>query len=73
MERVWKGAKALLHHLVLSHARSFGFHSITSVCIAVFDVGEAERSSAVLVSSEFCCEVSSENEKGGYRRDVAYQ
>jgi hypothetical protein len=46
----------MLHHLVLSHASTICLHSFTSICIRVLDVGEAERPSPVLISSEFSCE-----------------
>jgi hypothetical protein len=46
---------AILHHLVLSHARTFCLHNITSICVCVLDVGEAKRPSAVLITGKFSC------------------
>ena len=48
------------HHLVLGHAtRSLCFiHDISSWSIGVFDEGETERTTAVLVAGEFGWEVT---------------
>lgn len=41
-----------LHHLILSHT-PVGFHSIASILISVFDIGQPEWSAAIDVTSEF--------------------
>lgn len=49
-----RAGQAILHHLVLSHTSAFSLHSITSIRVGVFDVGQAKWSSTVLITGEFC-------------------
>jgi hypothetical protein len=57
-----RAGQAILHHLVLSHTSTFSLHSITSIRVGVFDVGQAKWSSTVLITCEF-----------GYRPMSAYR